>query len=1333
MNRTPAIRALVGLLVAAVYCIFAFFQSAALASPHDRLVFWSGTAFALLVLFRRNPSGAPLPPPASRRLATCAVTGTLLSLGGTVADVHQFQWLGLLQLVYAGLRWCLPDSHGRNLPAALFVLYWAHPLPANLFAAVRLAMQRLSVDGAEWVLHAIRIPVWADGILLRTGERVFAVPEACSGMNTAAIVLVCALGSGALVHLSLGRRLILLVAGLAQVLALNSVRIAAMVALSADKPTEWSDRFIHDSTSALMLTMIVLIQAEAWLWSRQAPVLAKWWKIRWKRRTKHQVFSQPHRLIWQRLEWFGLGLAAVVLLAGAVFMLHRHRPSYRARMVSRVAAELTRHNLDQAQRAADAAARLSPGDPEFGLLAARVELTRGKHQQALDRLSRLQPVQHDNAAIQLTAWGLLGAGRLAEAQSLLARLPPAQVAHPGIAMCSTELAIRRDDVAAAASNVVLAATWPALTERVRSTYPFLALHGQWSAIARTASPLPYRDVNSFRIMLAALTVEGGEAGIARHLSGNRSLWYGKPAFLPHLRQLALQENDPAWQQVYAENLIACLRELDADDLCASLESCFMLARPDLAWTLYRRLAVIEPHHPALQLIPAQFAGAWFAFRDEKPRAVASTPRVQDLRPLLRIAGGYPPWDRLLAQVPLASAMLQGPPPSQVESWFVSGLAEMRRREAAGSISYEQYVLYERSLQAAGHVPEAFDVLDRMERAHPDRAVEILSRRAALYRARDQWQPLYETVRRIQALRPHLDRSLQLTLTETMARLEMGVCALELASEAALRQPAEQSAQLALANIWDQFGHPEEALFALRAIPKLPPSESLADLLWRTGRYAQAARMYALLGHPEAASQRPSALPTLPPADAVLSWPAMAATPFTREGLARQIQSDTSPFLRELHTLTRDWIARGDRAAPADPERWEKCGRDRFEKATALHRLAFLAGRAGDSTTALDALDRALRHLPGARMLWRMKIALSGGAPLTVAAARTACPDDPDIWLADIALRIRNGKVDAASGAVREALEARRFPAAALVRAGYALLKAGDAGTAARVARETVEDTRDYLPACLLGLDAAVAANDIESAVSIALRTADLAPDPLPFFQMAVRLSMSRPASRFSLTQPLEALIAGDPQNPEWRLRLGALYYNQGLYDASHHAFDRWLISPPAGTPASLLILMAESARQSGNLARSIATLREACRRFPEDIHVVNSLAYTLAQSPATLPEARRLLPRLEQAPPTASILDTIAVIHARAGKLDRARATVRQAMAKLTPDDPHWREIHLNAAEIEALLGHLAEAEVLLRQVRRQSIRKSASLEERLASLEITLRDLRHAGAEREK
>ena len=227
-----------------------------------------GTLFAAIIIFRPKReaglqlglsrfSSAPL---------VAAVLGVALSLTGMIFNVNQFEWLGLIVLLYACLSWSLPDSFGMDILIAVFILYWVHPLPGQVFGKLELTMQWMSVQGSENLLHTLNERVWADNMILYTGLRVFGVPEACSGMRTAVTVLLCVLGTGILMRVRWYNITAFLILGLVQVLLLNIVRISFMIMWADNMPSGWGETFLHDSLGIFLLISIVLVQLEVVWW-----------------------------------------------------------------------------------------------------------------------------------------------------------------------------------------------------------------------------------------------------------------------------------------------------------------------------------------------------------------------------------------------------------------------------------------------------------------------------------------------------------------------------------------------------------------------------------------------------------------------------------------------------------------------------------------------------------------------------------------------------------------------------------------------------------------------------------------------------------------------------------------------------------------------------------------------------------------------------------------------------------------------------------------------------------------------------------------------------------
>ena len=76
------------------------------------------------------------------------VAGAVMSVLGIIFAVHQFEWLGMMILIYACLRWALPEHWNSDILLAVFLLYWVHPLPWQVLGHFQLFLQELSVKGS---------------------------------------------------------------------------------------------------------------------------------------------------------------------------------------------------------------------------------------------------------------------------------------------------------------------------------------------------------------------------------------------------------------------------------------------------------------------------------------------------------------------------------------------------------------------------------------------------------------------------------------------------------------------------------------------------------------------------------------------------------------------------------------------------------------------------------------------------------------------------------------------------------------------------------------------------------------------------------------------------------------------------------------------------------------------------------------------------------------------------------------------------------------------------------------------------------------------------------
>lgn len=1309
-------------LVIAVFLLWAVFHFRMIAGDANGTVrFVLGILFALLILFRWK--GKSNDASAAQRVIVpvAAVIGAVLALAGIIFRVGQFEWLGLILLLYSSMRWVLPGRFSRDIPPALFVLYWIHPLPGQLFSKFQLLMQVISVKASEWLLHCLNVRVWADGIVLHNGFQTFLVPEACSGMVTAVTVLLVTLGICILFRFRWFEAVALLLIGTAQVLAMNILRIVFMVIWSARMPQEWAGTFLHDTLGFLLLAAILLVQLEAMFWKISTAKKAKK-----EKGIEAGEIEEPERAtilpkFWRIFRrWVWVGLAVLVLAGGVAFAIYKRRPEHRAAMISEVIDGLMERNLETAEKAVDAALKLKPDDRDLVSKKIQVKVLRGKYVEALADINTLKGGLNTLETV-MKSFALMSLNHPEEAISLIDSLPEAERNVSGVSMIRAEYAVRQDRSAVAAAKVVIAGKSSLMIGRIRAIFPYLAAHRQWKAIVDSDNEnIPYRESSHALIAVYARMQMNDVLGAARALKAGLAAWPNDPQFIGSLYLLAARRPGGEWENLFADNITANVGNLDIDRLASYMEYCFKLSRPDLAWLLYLRLREVDPRDPALYLMPAQFGDVWFAFRCHQLGIPAENGSMRiNLKPFYFLAKNLEPFKAFWERVPLTGELLSGEMDKTRAAYLQLCLTEIDKRKKAGSLNRRMHMAYPTALIMAGKYKEAEAVLNELESRYPDAGRELLYQRAMFYDQQGKWQDAYETLMKYRAIPGGDNLSGDLMLIKAMMNLNMGVCAMEVAERAREAFPDSNLVLMAMAAIWDIFGFKDQALFLLSHGGEGDEewnARAIEQLLYETGCFKQAEKLSRSSSVSRTKSQ-PAGRQGLftRPAEWVIvrRWPApLSDADMDREAvrLEKDAGRATSPFFRELRRLSADWHRKRGRGDVSSIARWAAVGRNEIEKAGALHQLAMNLAREKRYAEAAKGLEDALVLLPQSEILWRALIALTEGNPNVVQRARTACPNDPDIWMASIVTRMgREGGGSWIKTEIEKAAAEKKYPPGTMVCAGDFLLRKGFIEEASIAAHNAIDRCRGALPAYILGLQCALTTKDMKWALSCVLNGVENARDPGPFYKLMVYIkSLGRMTDADGITA-LEYLRERFPTETQWSERLGDVYFQKGDLKRAMAVLDRIALGNLKGVKVRSLLLAAESARQEGEYAKAIGILENAYTMHPEMSSVLNNLVYNLVRDgndARNLARAKELLPKLlEIGGKDAVILDTIAMVYFKAGDLSLAKQYSQKAIEMADKNDYAVQEINLNAAEIMCRMGEYIQAKELLETIRRASSR----------------------------
>jgi len=1268
-----------------------------------------GLVLAVLILFRPKPT-ATFARGAGRTVLVTGVVGAVMALCGIIFRVHQAEWLGLILVLYACLRWSLPDRFSRDVVLSLFLLYWVHPLPGQVFGKFQLLMQLLSVRGSEWLLQCFNVRVWADGFVLYSNAQTFGVPEACSGMRTAVTVFLCTLGVAMVLRFKWYQVPVLLVIGIAQVLLLNIIRISGMVFWAPRMPPQWAGTFLHDTLGLFLLISLLVVQGEA-----------SWWKLSTdsRRRRKDAIergdIDGPERAttlppFWRialRRGW--IAVVSLLFVAGVAAAVYRSRPMHEAAMIEGVLNNLISRDPAVAEKGVNAALDLDPGNR--ALLSKRVTILmrRAKYEEALAALDKIPPPL-SVAATVLKSGALMELGRLDEAIELIDALPERTRNISGVAMIRAEYAAIKGTPEEVAENVVKAAGTHLLIERVRVLFPYLAAHAQWRAIAQCDSHIPHKRVIPALIAVQANLRVNDLLGAMNILKQALSTWPDEYRFLSSLYAVAVRDPSGEWAESYMDTIMRSMHKLDVETLAVSIAQCFRVGRPDVAWQAYARLKRADPRDPALFLTPAEFADRWLTFRKHVVGLKsASRDEVVNLAPLYRYTRNMRPFASLWNAIPLAEDMGATNIGRARRKYLDRCLGELKRRNDEGRLSPRMEMMYPVALGMADRHDEAHALLDEIGRKYPDRLDRAMFQHAVFYDQQGRWEDSYESLLKYDEVAEIPELVSRLMLVNAMMNMNLGICAMEVIRSGRDSFPGSAELDLAEAAVWGSFGFRERSLQVLSGHEGVMNSIVGVRLLYETGRYKEARKTGQALGLRFKDIAETDTRPfSVVPAEREIDnkWP----EPLSGEAMTREAErtqgmrrTGTSPSISGLQRNLVEWYAAKGAGDVSDPDRWLAPCRNDLERSAALHRLAVLLARQQRFEEAIAVAEQAIAMVPRSAILRRILIGLTEGGAEVVEEAVKACPDDPGIWLAALVVRTRDeGPGDWAIEEVRSAIESRTLPPGTMVRAGDFLLRKRMIEAATLAAHDAIDRGRGLVQAHLLGLRCALEQGDMVWALDCALRGALDSPVPGPFYRLVVRIKSLENKTDTDMIAALEYLAEHFPQEPVWAERLGHVYFQKLDSKRALSVLEPALDTQGAKLRVHSLMLAAEAARLEGDLEKAIRILEATHRLHPDRADVLNNLVYCLAHDEEGRARAEELLPLLlEKAGDWFVVLDTAAIVNLKAGKLEMAARYMQKALDMLEKDDYAALEIQLNSAEVQLKMGNYARARAKAEEVRR--------------------------------
>jgi exosortase len=167
-------------------------------------------------------------------------------MGATAAGIS----VGLL-LLGGGWPWV------RRLAFPILFLATAIPWPTSLEAHLVQGMMRLNAEISAEFVSLCGVPAIAEGNVIRLPTGMLGVNEACSGIRSMQSTLMASIFLGGLYQLSVGGRVLLVLAGVGIAFILNVVRTVFLSWQGAFHGIEATEK-LHDSAGFAILGMVLL-------------------------------------------------------------------------------------------------------------------------------------------------------------------------------------------------------------------------------------------------------------------------------------------------------------------------------------------------------------------------------------------------------------------------------------------------------------------------------------------------------------------------------------------------------------------------------------------------------------------------------------------------------------------------------------------------------------------------------------------------------------------------------------------------------------------------------------------------------------------------------------------------------------------------------------------------------------------------------------------------------------------------------------------------------------------------------------------------------------------
>ncbi len=1183
----------------------------------------------------------------------------------------------------------------------------------------------------EWCMHLLRMPVWADHTVLRTDLYAYDIRV---GYHSAGAMLTALVLSIAIACWKRYRGFALfymITASCTVTWFTNILRIILIIQFGPAPTTTTMTDLLRDTTVMhAILTMIIVwtnmmvIDSHRHTQQQKSPPLPG---------AETGAFSEIppfwHR-VFRRHRHLYLFVPTLLLVALVGYAGRTQRRLVLWKQLVRDMAAQGYH--EYALNLGHTLTPLQQNDTAWQLQLSRIMLLANRPEAAQEVLTEIERqalrAGHGAEHALLYAYAQMLQQNEKETHGAIQKLHRYATQDPIWQIIFLELAMasgNQDDILVHAPLAVQADTE---RERIRPAIPALQYSGTWRTLLDSTRWITWEatPLETLRMQIMAQLQLGQTSAAAERTQFALQRYPGEIGLIAPV--LVFMHNTPTeWEPRFTRLIQQAIHNHAAPaERLAIIHAAFAAKRPDLAWQAYQKLRNDDPNCLYADLALIRYAERWFRFRNHYLRLPApATTATTDVYPYILLGRHIPLFTSSLPAIPHSGefALLL-----QDEDWM------QRRKEGTlariqenPTVLTEQPVLrlhYAALLENTGNLEKAYQQFSLLAQEHPTYHALALHHRARLAAQTSTPWHGYQLLRTIltdaapltpEALSQAIEKAQpqaiafkdqsvhQLPLITQLIHLQWEsrqyLAALATAREGLRRFPESTTLRTMTADMLLQANMPDQALKLLQDTTsrRTPETDALeAEALIATQRFSALPtfRRQRLLPPQATTPQNPDE--RLPPAEYVLS-------PILPEQILLLPPSTNNP----IHHLFQHVQEHPER--DIDFEAWLHTPETRLQQAEAMHLLSSLLHTQSRSDLARQAAQFAVFANPHDPWLWQSYLRSTTEHQPWISLARTFCPEDPELWLAELVWYARDQKNKDPFMAIQrlmdEALESETFTVEARVRAADFLWRGGQYDQATILIESFFGKERGLLAAHLLGMEAAErrgrqgrALHHIEAAIEAA---GEAAPELYARFIKRIVRQGDIPSDS-NIIHALRNLHEAEPDNLFWTELLGYTRYQRGGANVIEAGQKMQRAIQAGSTNRVVFLIAAEGLRRLNRTSDAANILQQGLEIMPEDPVLLNNTAYILATNPATAEQALAYMDALKPLAETDPVIrETLAFVLLRNDQLDEARALLARNLQETPPDSLSWFRSQMHISEIVWRQGRREIAISMLEQLLR--------------------------------